>query len=81
MDAARDRRAGERVENIVGARTPGRRGLDARARKSGFDQQTAAQGEAGGIGDALDLLGLIERAIAVEPPERDLRMDFGTPCL
>src|SRR5204863_349202 len=75
-DATYISRVGERIEQIVGGRALRRRGFDAAGRKSRCDQQTTPQRETRRIGHTLDLLGLLKRAIAVEPPERDLRMDF-----
>ena len=46
------------------------------ARQAGRNQQAAAQRKPRLVRPALDLLRLVERAPAVEPPERDFRMDF-----
>ena len=76
MNPSRDRGAGQRVEQIIRVGAFRRRRVNGGVGKAGIDQQSAAQRETWLVRPAFDLLRFGKRPPAVEPPERQFRMNL-----
>ena len=76
VEAPRDGRAGERVEEIVRSGAARRRRVATAAGMPAPTSSPRRSASPGAYGRALHLLRLGQRALAVEPPERHLGMDL-----
>jgi hypothetical protein len=80
MNAPRNCGAGERIQQVVGASTLRRRPVHQIRGEARRSEESPSQEKSWIVASALDLLGLVQRAFSIEPPERDLGMDLEDGC-